>query len=236
VLKCKGNDAPSCLTSGQVDSAKAMYRDIRDPKTGALIMPGLEPGTELNWSVLGGGAPNVNALEGEKYVIRQDPAWDFRTFDLKTDLELASKVDPTLSSSSPDLAPFFERGGKLLLYHGFSDPQVPDRNTIDFFTKVVNGSGKGLVGTQIQLYMVPGMNHCAGGPGTSGFNKMEAIESWVATGRAPDSILGVHITDGKVDRSRPICPFGKVAKWSGIGSTDDAANFSCAESSAGETK
>ena len=237
VLQCKGDDAASCLTAGQVDSAKAMYAGIKHPKTGAVVVPGLEPGTELDWAVLGGPLPNGNAVEAEKYVIHQDPNWQLSSFELSKDLELASKVDPALSSSSTNLKPFFDRGGKLLIYHGYADPQVPDRNTINYFTKVASGSGKGLVGKQIQLYMVPGMNHCQGGPGTDVFNKMAAIEAWVATGTAPDRIVASHLTAGKVDRTRPLCPFGKVAKWSGAGSTDEAANFSCvAESAAPGTK
>jgi tannase/feruloyl esterase len=232
VLQCKSDDGPSCLTATQVESAKAMYADVKNPKTGVVVVPGLEPGTELNWGVLGGSLPNVNALEAEKYIIHKDQNWDLRSFDLAKELELASKVDPALSSSSADLSGFFKRGGKLLIYHGFADPQVPDRNTINYFTKVINSSGKGLVGKQIQLYMVPGMYHCQGGPGTDAFDKMRAIESWVATGKAPDRIIASHFTAGELDRTRPLCPFGKVAKWNGTGSTNDAANFSCVTESA----
>ena len=85
--------------------------------------------------------------------------------------------------------------------------------------------------------MVPGMNHCQGGPGTDTFDKMGAIESWVATGKAPETITASHLTNGKADRTRPLCQFPKVAKWKGTGSTDDAANFSCvAESASRSTK
>jgi feruloyl esterase len=75
--------------------------------------------------------------------------------------------------------------------------------------------------------MIPGMNHCQGGPGTDTFDTMGAIESWVATGKAPAQIVASHLTQGKVDRTRPLCPFGQAAKWKGTGSTDDAANFAC---------
>ena len=237
VLECKGKESASCLTSGQVKSAKAIYEGVKHPETDTLLMPGLEPGTELNWGVLGGVWPNGNPLEALKYVVHEDPKWEFKSFDLKKDLERASKVDPALSSSSTDLKAFFDRGGTLFMYHGYSDPQVPDRNTIDYFTKVADGAGKGLVGTQLQLYMVPGMDHCQGGPGTDRFNKMAVIESWVATGTAPGRIIGSHVTAGTVDRTRPICPFGQVAKWDGVGSTDNEASFACVAAGANaETK
>ena len=122
---------------------------------------------------------------------------------------------------------FFARGGKLLLYHGWSDPQVTPYNTIDFFQKVVASQGGAGVGTSIQLYMVPGMNHCPGGPGTDTFDRMGAIEEWIKTGTAPKRIEASHVTSGTVDRTRPLCPFGQVARWNGSGSTNEAANFAC---------
>ena len=78
--------------------------------------------------------------------------------------------------------------------------------------------------------MVPGMGHCAGGPGTDTFDKVAAMEQWIENGQAPDKIIASHMTDGAVDRTRPLCPYGKVAKWKGSGSTDDAANFACVAS------
>jgi len=230
VLTCKaGQDPASCLTPAQVNSAKAIYAGVKDPKTGVVLTPGLEPGSELSWQTLGGLEPLGNVTEAEKYVIHKDPNWDFRTFDLAKDLEMARAVDKddALSSSSTNLKAFFDRGGKLLMYHGFQDPQVPSENSVNYYTKVLAGSGRGLAGKQIALYMVPGMNHCQGGPGTDTFDKMGAIESWVATGSAPEMIPASHLTAGRVDRTRPLCQFPKVAKWKGTGSTDEAANFSC---------
>jgi feruloyl esterase len=75
--------------------------------------------------------------------------------------------------------------------------------------------------------MVPGMNHCNGGPGPGTFDKVAAMESWIKTGSAPARIEASHLTAGTVDRTRPLCPFGQVAKWTGSGSTDTAANFRC---------
>jgi feruloyl esterase len=84
------------------------------------------------------------------------------------------------------------------------------------------------VGKSIELYMVPGMAHCQGGPGTDVFDKMGAIEQWASRGAAPSQILAAHLTDGIAVRTRPLCPFGRVARYKGTGSTDEAANFECA--------
>jgi feruloyl esterase len=76
--------------------------------------------------------------------------------------------------------------------------------------------------------MVPGMGHCQGGAGTDTFDKVAAMDAWISQGSAPAHILASHRTNGQVDRTRPLCPYGQIAKWTGSGSTDEAANFTCA--------
>jgi feruloyl esterase len=229
VLACNGQNDASCLTPPQIESAHVMYNGAVDSRTGATRFPGLAPGSELGWNVIGAPQPLGLATEAFKYVIAKDPAWDPARFNAATDFDLAASIDKddVLNSGNPDMKAFFARGGKLLLYHGWSDPQVTPLNTVSFFNKVVAVQGSTVVGKSVQLYMVPGMNHCQGGPGTDTFDKMGAIEQWIRTGTAPDKITASHLTNGVVDRTRPLCPFGQVAKWNGTGSSDDAANFAC---------
>jgi feruloyl esterase len=164
-----------------------------------------------------------------QYIVFNDPAWDARRFDPKTDFDRALDADrdQVLGLTNPNLKPFFERGGKLLMYHGWQDPQVPAQNAVRYFTDVLTTVGPQAAGTSIQLYMVPGMNHCRGGPGTDVFDRMAAIESFVATGRAPAQIVASHQTSGRTDKTRPLCPFGQVARWNGTGNPNDAASFAC---------
>ena len=167
-LQCSGAEDSACLTPAQVESARAMYAGASHPVTRATVLPGLARGSELAWNVIGGPAPIGFAVEGFKYVIAKDPAWDGSRFDPRLDHDRAQAIDPddVLGSTDVNMRAFFARGGKLMLYHGWSDAQVTPYNTIDFFQKVVASQGGAGVGTSIQLYMVPGMNHCAGGPGT----------------------------------------------------------------------
>ena len=75
--------------------------------------------------------------------------------------------------------------------------------------------------------MVPGMAHCGGGEGPNEFDMVSAMEQWVEKGKAPDRIMASRRIDGKVDRTRPLCPYPQVSQYEGSGSTDDAANFTC---------
>lgn len=229
VLVCKGADGPNCLTSAQVETAKAMYSPIKNPKTGVEVMPALlHPGSELGWAILAGPEPIRYSTEAFQYLVFKNPTWDWHGFNPATDIDLALKADNgLLEFTDPNLKPFFDRGGKLLMYHGWADPQVTPMNSVNYFNDVVGKFGEGVVGKSIELYMVPGMNHCGGGPGTDTFNKMAAIEQWVVDGTAPKQILASHLTNGTVDRTRPLCPFPQVAAYKGAGSTDDAANFIC---------
>jgi len=229
VLQCTGQDDSTCLSAAHAESAAKMYSAVRHPATNADVLPGLAPGSELGWAVLASAQPLSFAVEAYRFVVAQNPAWDVASFDPRADLDRALAADPqdVLGSTNPDMRTFFDRGGKLLLYHGWSDPQVTPFNTVNFFSKVVAHHGSGVVGKSVQLYMVPGMNHCAGGPGTDTFDQVGALEQWVQTGRSPARILASHITAGKVDRTRPLCPYGQTARWNGSGSTNDAANFAC---------
>jgi len=227
-LECHGADGPSCLTPAQVETAKLLYSDVKHPTTGQTLYPPLlVPGSELAWGTLAGPRPFPNAVDAYKYLAYANPEWDPSRFDAATDIELMEKAGAVLNTVTPDLRPFFKRGGKLLMYHGWNDRQVPAMSSVSYYERVLDVAGRGSAGTSIQLYMVPGMDHCQGGVGTDTFNKVAAMEEWVARGKAPAQIVASHATDGKVDRTRPLCPYPQIARYKGTGSVVEAESFVC---------
>jgi len=178
-------------------------------------------------------------------MVYNDTAWDFKTFNIDRDSKLADeKLAGHINAIDPNLKAFKARGGKLILYHGWNDAALPPVNTINYFQNVVAKMGQRNADSFIRLFMVPGMQHCAGGPGPDSLGQVVtsaqsdaqhdmsvAIERWVEEGIAPDQIIASKRqgADPKSPpiRTRPLCPYPQVARYKGSGSTDDAANFVC---------
>ncbi len=228
VLQCKGADEASCLTEAQVGSARAVYASISNPSTKREIA-GLLPGSELGWGTWGGPQPLSIAFDHFKFVVFKDPNWDYRSFNVDKDVALAEEIDGgVINALDPNLKPFFDRGGKLIQYHGWSDPQISPGNSVAYYKSVLESSGGlGKTRDSYRLFMVPGMAHCGGGEGTSSFDTISALEQWVEKKQAPESIVASRIRDGRTDRTRPLCPYPQVASYKGSGSTDEAASFVC---------
>ena len=232
VLLCKDGDGPDCLTAPQVEAARKVYMPGRNPRTGKELFGPLAPGSELGWATLGGGPePYAAILDQLKYVVVKDPAWDWRTFDFDQDIaRFQLPENLVMNATNPNLTRFFARGGKLLIYHGWNDQNVSPYNTIKYFNSAQEAlGGASRTADNMRLFMAPGMAHCSGGEGPNAFDKVGTLDRWVEEGKAPDSIIASHNTEGKIDRTRPLCPYPRAAKYKGIGSIDDAANFVCAQ-------
>ncbi len=229
-LECKGADGPSCLTAAQVEAARKIYAGPTNPRTGKQVFPGLEPGSELGWRAEAGGPePMSIPLSYFRYVLFKDPKWDFRTLNFDRDVARADKLDRgTLNAIDPRLKAFQAHGGKLMMYHGWDDPLIAPLNSVNYYLSILAAMGgpektKGFV----RLFMVPGMGHCGGGPGPDTFDT--PIDQWVEHGVAPEKIIASHSANGGVDMTRPLCPYPQVARWNGVGSATDAANFVCVD-------
>jgi feruloyl esterase len=230
VLACSANDSSSCLTPPQVDAARMMYAPLNNPRTGENISPGLVPGSELGWGTFGGPQPFRLGMQMYQHMVFEDPDWDFRTLDFDVDMATVAELEGGIvNAKDPNLRPFAASGGKLLMYHGWSDPQIPALHSVGFYERVLDEMG-GVESTYetARLFMMPGVNHCGrGGPGMTTFDMLAALEAWVELGEAPDRIVASREVDGHTERTRPLCPYPQVATYTGSGSTDEAANFEC---------
>lgn len=249
MLLCKGPESDDCLTEKQVAALKKIYSGPRNGK-GKLIVPGFVPGSETGpggWgSWITGQAPERStqfffSTQAFRNMVYNDRNWDYKTFNVDKDgPAVEQKLSPILNATDPDLKAFHARGGKLILYHGWNDAALPPVNTINYYKSVAAKLGQRRTDSFVRLYMVPGLQHCAGGPGPNNFGSMVtaaqsdarhdmtmAIERWVEEGVAPNEIIATR-RQAPV-RTRPLCPYPQVARYKGSGSTDEAANFVCTQ-------
>lgn len=239
-----GQDESTCFTAAQVQAVKDIWSGPTN-SAGDVLYPGLVPGGEdgrggwTSWVTGQQAYAGTHFMAAEDFMrnmVFDDPEWNFRTWDYERDLPIAlAKTGDALDADDPDLRPLRDRGGKLLVYHGWSDSDISPIGTIDYYEEVMSLIGDGassdeaLAATKefFRLFMVPGMGHCRGGPGPDSFDALTAMERWVEQGVAPDQMVASKMADGEVVRTRPLCTYPQVAKWNGTGSTDDATNFSC---------
>ncbi len=243
-LLCKpGEDEKGCLTAKQVKAVKDIWSGVHDGD-GKLIFPGIVPGGEDGaggWSSwITGAAPRLGthwrAAEGFfRYAVYGNEKYDPMDFDYEKDMSALKKVSPMVDAVDADLRPFQRRGGKLILYHGWSDPDISPINTINYYKQVEDKVGD-KTAEFARLFMVPGMQHCGGGPGPNTFDGVTALEQWVEKGVAPERIIATHSTLGKMDMSRPLCAYPEKAVYDGKGSPKDAASFACRAKSDVDTR
>jgi len=230
------------LRPEQVEALKMIYAGAVNPRTGVPIYPGLEVGGEgatpgnPGWALLmNGKGPfgiDVPVLGGMGFGNLQ---WDWRTFDFDRDVALIdAKAAWALNAVSPDLSHFNKAGGKLIVYHGWSDWGVMPAQTLEYLDSVrefagksTGGDGTAYVDQFVRLYMMPGVGHCRGGAGPDQTDWMGALSRWVEKGQAPSSLVGRREEQGKTVMTRPFCPHPQVARYKGSGDTNDAGNFAC---------
>jgi len=256
-MVCKGAETDECLTPAQAASLKAIYASAY-LKDGTFVYHGQLPGGESGgggWTVwITGVMRGTSADAGLSQAYFRDfvysnPKWDPKSFDLDRDLKAAEAASAAaLDAVNPDLTAFKARGGKLILYHGWNDAAISPLATVDYVRSVQQKLGEQQTQEFVRLFLVPGMQHCTGGPGPADFgqfgpsinpalndagdNLTRALEDWVEHGTAPEQVIARGNTDpsGKgngVAFSQPICAYPKAAVYKGSGDRKDAASYGC---------
>jgi hypothetical protein len=250
-IQCKGDNNNDCLTSPQITALNAIYTGIRDVN-GRTIFPGYLPGAEEGqggWALwITGPAPAKSLLAyfGLGYysnMVYDKKDWDYKTFTPEIGMKAANdKTAEALNATNPDLGAFRTRGGKLILYHGWNDPAIPALNTVNYYQDVIAKMGRSNADSFTRLYMVPGMQHCGGGPGPENFgealdatstdpqhNIRITLENWVEKGTAPSSfVVSKAASANSPAITRPLCPYPQAAKYRGTGDPNEVENFTCA--------
>ena len=236
---------PGALTPVQVAAARHIYAGVTRAD-GTQLFPGQARGSEFGWpSIMAGPTPGGSSWKYWSLIAFNDP--DFRNadfnFDRDTDRALAAKIGgmplEQVYDSKPDLSAFKARGGKLVLFQGWSDFQVTPLVDVEYYQGMVARYGQAATDSFLRFFLLPGMGHCSGGPGFSHIggatgapikddadhDMVRAVEAWVEKGRAPEQFIAAHIDpDRKITATRPVCRYPLEAQYKGSGDTKDAAS------------
>lgn len=230
----------TCLSPAEARAVQRIWGGARNT-FGDLLWPGIERGADLG--ALAGANPFPIPIEQARYWVYFDPTWDWNTLTVQNYEAFfndnARMVGPIMATDNPDLSAFKARGGKLIMYHGWSDNLIMPQGTIRYYDAMKQTVAD--ADAFSRLYMVPGMGHCSGGPGVNQFGQgssgtvpmtaqrdvFRALMAWSEEGTAPDAIIASRVEAGVTTRTRPLCPYPQVARYKGAGSTDDATSFTC---------
>ena len=239
-----GSDGADCLTAEQAATIAKVYSG--PSSNGKPFFPGYMPGSEAVTGLFGGGTGSAwlnvivttqpdrkpadfNLAEGTiQYLAPKPPKpdYDYKTFDYDRDLNVLDNWSKLADAKNPDLSKFRKRGGKLLMTYGWADTILQPMMGVNYFEEAVAKNGPNTT-EFFRLFMAPGMGHCGGGIGPDRHDAMTAMIDWVEKGKAPESMTASRVVDKQVVRTRPLCSYPQVARYSGQGSIDEAANFHC---------
>jgi hypothetical protein len=226
-LACKAEKTAQCLSAPQLAVIRKIFDGMEPLTPGFPFDTGVaQPGWQDKFAGggrLGGGG--VSSLQGF-FLTPYDPTFDDEKLDWARDAPRFAEVGSLNRTDGVMYSSFKQHGGKLLLYTGLSDFAFSAKDLIAYYQRVAAANG-GLDTTRsfARLFLVPGMTHCRGGQALDEFDPLDAVVSWVETGRPPDSLTAT----GKAfpGRARPLCPYPAETAYRGSGSIDEAANFSC---------
>ncbi len=213
------------------DAVRKVWRGPVSPD-GERLWYGPNKGASFFY-VANAGSPFFVADNWVRYFVTRDPGLDtthltYRQF-FKIFRESQKRFHSVIGSDDPDLSAFARAGGKLLSYHGQSDELVPTQGTVDYRKRVNRElGGNARVDNFYRLFLLPGVNHCAGGPGPQPTRALEQLVDWVENGHAP-ATLDTAVTDaaGQITSTRQACRYPQVNHYDGHGDPASASSYRC---------
>lgn len=234
--RCTPANSGQCLTGEQIETAETFYSGLRSAD-GTLLYPGWAPGGEAEgWPVwltgagAGPGARGAQSLFGEgfyKYWILADPAADMTQVDWERHRPALALAD-TLLTATPDLRTFFDRGNKLILWHGTADWAISYRASIRYYDEVSAAvGGDARRDESMEFYLAPGVQHCAGGSGADAVDLLTPLQRWVESGERPAGLVAQkRDQSGQATFARPLCRYPAIPQYRG-GDVAQAGSFAC---------
>ena len=238
-----GTDQADCFTAAQIAAVERIHSDVMSQ--GKRYFPGWPVGAEIAGSngqsgwigqqINGPNGPGAWTAFGQNFLrfmmpgtktADNDPNQLLSRFDIDKDPARMEEMRQILDATDTDLSAFKRRGGKLLMYFGWADPQLNPLMCLEYYEQVVEKMGAS-TNDFYRLFMVPGMFHCGGGVGTGVFDTATPLVKWAEASTAPDRSEASRVVAGKVVRTRPLCLYPQVARYKGSGSIDESANFAC---------
>jgi feruloyl esterase len=217
VLACRNGQSEGCIAPGKIAAIKKAFAGPKN-SYGTQVYPGFLYDAGIAET---GPVPGLLAL-GAGGIFGPYPT----TTEIDVDKEALHASDPLVEPASTNLSTFSANGGKLLFFHGDSDPWFSPLDTLEYYKSLAAANGGAeKVAEWSRLFLAPGMRHCGGGPALDQFDMLGAVVNWTEKGIAPESVIAT----GKAfpGRSRPLCAYPKHAQYTGQGDSNDARNFRC---------
>ena len=216
-LACKTGQSEGCIAPEKITAIKKAFEGPKNAH-GVQVYPGFlfDAGIAAK-----GFAPGLLALADRGLFGPYTTATE-----IDVDKAALNASDPLVEPASTNLSTFSGSGGKILFFHGDSDPWFSPLDTLQYYQSLaLTNGGADKVAEWSRMFLVPGMAHCGGGPALDHFDMLSAVVSWVEKGTAPDAVSATG--QAFPGRSRPLCAYPKHAQYMGTGNTEDAKNFSC---------